>query len=72
MKAADKTLDFISNKLRESRLNKHLTQSEVAKMADTDTNYYAKIERGEAMPSLKTLEKIIRALKVKSSDILPF
>ncbi len=40
--------------------------------ADTNTNYYAKLERGEAMPSLKMLEKVIKALGVKSSDVLPF
>ena len=72
MKSADKTISYIAAKLHDARLDRHLTQAEVAKMADTDTNYYAKIERGEATPSLKTLEKIIRAIKVKSSDILPF
>jgi transcriptional regulator with XRE-family HTH domain len=45
---------------------------EVAKRAGTNTNYYAKLERGEAVPSLKMLEKIIKALSIKSSDVLPF
>ena len=66
------TTKHISAKLRTLRLNKNMTQAEVAKLATTDTNYYAKIERGEAVPSLKTFLKIVRALKAKSSDILPY
>jgi transcriptional regulator with XRE-family HTH domain len=38
----------------------------------TNTNYYAKLERGEAVPSLKMLEKVVKALGIKSSDVLPF
>lgn len=69
---SDKTINYISKQLRETRLAKNLTQAQVAKIAGTDTNYYAKIERGEATPSLKTFEKIVKALGVKSSDVLPF
>ncbi len=68
----DKTIQQMAQRLKQVRLQQNLTQAEVAKRADTDTNYYAKIERGEATPSLKTFEKIVKALKVKSSDILPF
>ena len=57
---------------QQSRQRKGLTQAEVAKRAGTNTNYYAKLERGEAVPSLKMLEKIIKALSIKSSDVLPF
>ncbi|OYX53943.1 hypothetical protein B7Y92_00770 [Candidatus Saccharibacteria bacterium 32-50-13] len=63
---------YIGNRLRAVRINLNLTQAEVAMRADTNTNYYAKLERGEAMPSLKMLEKVIKALGVKSSDVLPF
>lgn len=68
----DSLTRHISQKLGAVRAKRGMTQSEVAKAADTDTNYYAKIERGEATPSLKTFEKIVKALKAKSSDILPF
>jgi len=63
---------YISRKLQLARQHKNLTQAEVAKRAGTNTNYYAKLERGEAVPSLKMLEKIVKALGVKSSDVLPF
>lgn len=62
----------IGHHLSNARRKSGLTQAEVAKRASTTVNHYAKIERGEVVPSLKTLEKIIKALGVKSSDILPF
>lgn len=60
----------IGSRLKQQRLKQGLTQAEVALKAGTDTNYYAKIERDEAMPSLKTFIKILKVLKAKSSDIL--
>lgn len=68
----DKTSLHIGRKLQATRQNKGFTQAEVAKRAGTNTNYYAKLERGEAVPSLKMLEKVVKALSVKSSDVLPF
>lgn len=62
----------IGRNLSSARRTRSLTQAEVAKSAGTTVNHYAKIERGEVVPSLKTLEKIIKALGVKSSDVLPF
>ena len=68
----DKLSNHIGRQLQQARQRKGLTQAEVAKRAGTNTNYYAKLERGEAVPSLKMLEKIVKALGVKSSDVLPF
>jgi transcriptional regulator with XRE-family HTH domain len=62
----------IAKKIKAIRLEKHLTQSDVADRARISTNYYAKLERAEAKPSVETLAGIVKALKVKSSDILPF
>lgn len=69
---ASDSLQKIGQKLREVRERQHLTQSEVASKADISTNHYAQIERGEANPSVETLEGILKVLKVKSSKILPF
>jgi transcriptional regulator with XRE-family HTH domain len=66
------TVKMIGHKLREARQRAGMTQAELATKAGTNTNYYAKLERGEATPSLNILEKIVKALDVKSSDILPF
>lgn len=67
-----KLAKHIGQKLQAARLRKDLTQAEVAKNTGTNTNYYAKLERGEAPPSLNMLEKIVKALGVHSSDVLPF
>lgn len=68
----NKTSSYIGSRLYSVRKRSGLTQGEVAKQASTNANYYAKLERGEAVPSLKMLEKIVKALGVKSSDVLPF
>lgn len=62
----------IGKKLKEARLKIGLKQLDVAKNADISGNYYARIERDEENPTIETLERILKVLKVKSSDILPF
>ena len=49
-----------------------LTQQQIADKAKVHVNYYARVERGEENPSYESIEKIIKALKVKSSTVLPF
>jgi transcriptional regulator with XRE-family HTH domain len=66
------TTKYIADKLKNKRVMNGLTQLQLAKKADMNPNAYAKIERGERRANTDTLEKICRALKVKSSDILPF
>ena len=62
----------IGKNIYKARKASNLTQSEVATMAEINVNYFARIERGEVNPTIEILEAIARALKVKSSDILPF
>ncbi|OGK56318.1 hypothetical protein A3J15_02605 [Candidatus Roizmanbacteria bacterium RIFCSPLOWO2_02_FULL_38_10] len=57
-------------KIKAARLDKNLTQEELAKKAGINANFYAKVERGKAKPSGVTLTKIIKALGLKSTDIL--
>ena len=66
------TSQNIGKKLKMARKKLNLKQSEVAGKADISVNYYARIERDEENPTLDTLKKICQALKVKSTDILPF
>ena len=68
----DKTSRYIATQLRQIRLKKGLTQVELAKIAGINSNYYSKVERGDLKPLITTLEKIIKALGVKSSDVFPF
>ena len=62
----------LGRKIKKARLRSDLTQAEVAEKAGIHTNYFARIERGEENPSIDIVESIAKALKVKSSDILPF
>jgi transcriptional regulator with XRE-family HTH domain len=68
----DRTSQLIAARLKSARLQKGLTQVELAQKAGINDNYYAKIERSDLKPSVETLEKIIKALGVKSSEIFPF
>lgn len=47
-----------------------LTQAEVAKKAEINSNYFAVIERGEVATSPDNLLKISKALKVDISEIM--
>lgn len=62
----------IAANLAKIRRELRYTQQETADKAGLNKNYYAKVERGEAMPSVKTLEKLAKALGVSSGNILPF
>lgn len=62
----------IGGNIRKARKNNDLKQVDVAVDAGINPSYYGKIERGIVNPSLEKLYRIIKALKVHSSDILPF
>ena len=62
----------VAKNLKKVRLAKHMTQAEVAIGAGIAPNHYAKIERGEAIPSVVTLAALIKSLKTKSAKILNF
>lgn len=62
----------LGNNLKRIRKKKELKQVEVSIDAGVNPSYYSKIERGEVNPSLEKVYRIIKALKIHSSDILPF
>jgi XRE family transcriptional regulator, regulator of sulfur utilization len=66
------TVIKIGEKIAEVRQRQGLTQEDVAQKAVLSTNYYARIERGDATATVEALQKIAHALNAKSSDILPF
>ncbi len=68
----DANKKLFAENLRKIREQKGMTQDQVAKAAGINTNYYAVIERGEVNPTYEKIERIVKALEVKSSDILPF
>lgn len=62
----------IGEKIKQARQQKGATQAEVAEKAGLNTNYYARIERGDATATIEAVQKIAKALDVTSADILPF
>jgi transcriptional regulator with XRE-family HTH domain len=69
------TNDFakqIPDNLSRIRKEQHYTQKDLAIRAGLNPNYYAKVERGDGIPSLKTLVKIAKALDVSISEIVGY
>ena len=70
--ANPKSQQKFGENLREIRSGLQLSQEEVAKASGISVTYYAGIERGEENPTFAVIENICKALKIKSSQILPF
>ena len=62
----------IGKNIKKARERTDFTQVEIAQKVGINVNYYARIERGETTPSLEVLETIVKVLKIKSSEVLPF
>lgn len=56
----------IGEKLRKARKRKGLRQEDVAKKAEINSNYYARVERGEGNPSAETIQKLFEVLEIKT------
>ncbi len=59
----------LGKKVRELRKEAGLSQEKLGELTELDRTYISGIERGIRNPSLKNIEKIAKALKVKVSDI---
>lgn len=62
----------ISDNIRNLRKKKSLTQERLAELANINTTYLGKIERGESSPTIDTLAKIAKALDMSILDLLYF
>lgn len=59
-------------RIQEIRKSKGLTQEKLAEMIGIDIPNLSNIERGKHFVSSDTLEKIIKALEIKESDLFDF
>ncbi|NMM65226.1 helix-turn-helix transcriptional regulator [Clostridium sp. P21] len=57
-------MDNIGEKIKCERLKKRLKQYELAKKAGISNTFLSDIEINRSSPSLKTLDKIARALEI--------
>lgn len=67
-----KSLQEFGENVRSVREKRNLSQERVAELVGISVSYYAGIERGEENPTFAVLRQICKALKIRSSDILPF
>jgi len=65
-------LRSFGDKLQKVRKSQKISQEELAAKLSMHRTYIGMVERGERNPTIRTLYKIAKALKVKSSDLLPF
>lgn len=57
-------------KLREIRTKKQLSQGDVARTLGVHRSYISGLERGRRNPSLFTVQKIAKALKISPKELL--
>jgi transcriptional regulator with XRE-family HTH domain len=57
-------------KLKKVRLMRNLSQGDVARILGVHRTYISGLERGARNPSLLTVQKVAKALGVKSRDLI--
>ena len=65
----DITVKF-GKKVREIRLKKKMSQGDLAKILGVHPNYISGIERGQENMSLRSIERLTRALGVSIEQLL--
>lgn len=60
----------LGENLRKLRLEKDMSQGDLANALNVDRAYISNIENGRMNPTLSTLEKLARALGISSSELL--
>lgn len=63
-------LDVFTANLRRTREERGLSQEAVGDRASMTQSQYARIERGDVDPTIKTLKRLATALGVSASDLL--
>ncbi|QRK12314.1 helix-turn-helix domain-containing protein [Archangium violaceum] len=63
---------YLGKSARAARVHKGFTQAEVAQRAELAVAVYGRIERGEMMPSLPTVQRLCRVLEVDANTLLGF
>ena len=61
-----------AKRLKTLRIEKQLTQEELAKRTNLSTSFISNLERGVNAPSFETLESIAEALGVSVKDLVDF
>lgn len=62
----------LGNKIRELRHAAELSQERLGEITGLDRTYISGIERGVRNPSLRNIEKLAKAFKIKVTDLINF
>jgi transcriptional regulator with XRE-family HTH domain len=65
-----KEAEMFGERVRELREKRGMTQEKLAQAADLTTSFVSTVERGQKAPSLNTILKLARALKVDAGELL--
>ncbi|HHV09907.1 MAG TPA: helix-turn-helix transcriptional regulator [Clostridiales bacterium] len=63
---------IIGNRIRTLRNDKGFSIEELAEKADINTTHLGRIERGESIPRLDSIEKIINALGITFEELFRY
>jgi len=66
----EKSVKEFGKRVKKIRESKNMSQGDVAKILDVHRTYISSIERGQRNPSLITIGKFAKALKVKADDLI--
>ena len=67
----EEQLRFVIGKIREIRVQKGISQLELSTISNLSQSFLASIERGKKQPSVLTLLRIAKALKVSPKNFFP-
>lgn len=60
---------MIELRIKEIRLEKHMSQEELSRMSGVSASYISELESGSKMPTILTLCKLAEALQVEVSEL---
>jgi len=66
------TKELLGRRIKELRNKRDLTQGELSEIIEIDPKHLSRIEVGGSYPSLDTLDKIGKVLKVELKDFFEF
>ena len=66
----DKELKKLGARIREMRINKNMTQAQLASACALDRNYVGMVERGERNPTYISLCAIAKGLSTEVSELV--
>lgn len=65
------TLEYVTRKIKKIRLEKNISQTELAAAAEMSQPFLANVENGKKEPSTMTLIRIANALDISPREFFP-